>query len=89
MKEWLGYAYGGDNQAIFHIMETSTAPLLIITNSGNQAVVSWPPALTGWTLQTNSNLATNSWGNYTGQISSNSVTIISSAGTPFFRLTGP
>ncbi len=33
------------------------APTLIITYSGNQAVVSWDPSVTGWTLQTNNNLA--------------------------------
>jgi hypothetical protein len=59
---------------------------LTVTRAGNQVVVSWPPTVTGWTLQTNANLAAPTWGNYSGVIVSNSVTNIPSAANVFFRL---
>ena len=40
-----------------YAVQTLDAPLLTITYSGNQAIVSWSPSVTGWTLQTNNNLA--------------------------------
>jgi hypothetical protein len=40
----------------------------------------------GWTLQTNVNLATGSWGNYTGTVVNNSVTNSPPVGNLFFRL---
>src|ERR1019366_5302801 len=52
----------------FYAVQTPGAPLLAITYAGNQAIVSWSPSVTGWTLQTNANLATPTWGNYLGQI---------------------
>src|SRR5580704_14858201 len=39
-----------------YAVQTAGAPLLTITHAGNQAVVSWPSSVTGWTLQTNANL---------------------------------
>jgi hypothetical protein len=86
-----GYADGGDTQAIFHIdaVGASGAPVLTITNSGNQAIVWWSPAFTGWTLQTNNNLATGSWGNYDGSTSTNTVAITFSSVSLFFRLASP
>jgi hypothetical protein len=41
-----------------YAFQTPGAPLLTITNAGNQVIVSWPVSVTGWTLQTNSNFAT-------------------------------
>jgi hypothetical protein len=69
-----------------YAVQTPGAPLLTITYAGNQASVSWSPSATGWTLQTNNNLATGAWGNYAGAIVNNSVTNPSSAGNLFFRL---
>src|ERR1017187_8901114 len=46
-----------------YAVQTPGAPLLTITHVGNQAIVSWSPSVTGWTLQTNVNLATPIWGN--------------------------
>ena len=57
-----------------YAVQTPGAPLLTITYIGNQAVVSWSPSVTGWTLQTNANLATPAWGNYLGTVVNNSVT---------------
>jgi hypothetical protein len=71
------------------VIQTLGAPLLSITYVGNQAVVSWSPSVTGWTLQTNNNLATGTWGNYLGQVVNNSATNSPPKGNVFFRLTHP
>jgi hypothetical protein len=42
--------------------------------------------VTGWTLQTNVNLVTGAWGNYTGAVINNTVTNSPPKGTLFFRL---
>jgi len=60
--------------------------LLTITFVGNQAVVSWDSSITGWTLQTNANLTTPTWGNFLGNVVNNSVTNSPSKGNVFFRL---
>jgi hypothetical protein len=70
-------------------VQTPGAPLLTITYAGNQAIVSWPPSVTGWTLQTNNNLATGSWGKFIGAIANNSVTNSPPKGNLFFRLSQP
>jgi hypothetical protein len=70
-------------------VQTSGAPVLTITYSGNQAVISWPLPSTGWMLQTNSALKASGWGNYAGTISNNSVTNAPPKGNLFFRLTSP
>jgi hypothetical protein len=70
-------------------VQTPGAPLLTITYSGNKAIVSWSPSVTGWTLQTNNNLATGTWGNYLGTVSNNSVTNSPPTENLFFRLFHP
>ena len=72
-----------------YAVQSPGAPTLIITYAGNQAIVSWSPLVTGWTLQTNANLTTGSWGNYSGQVSNNSVTNSPPRGNLFFRLKQP
>jgi hypothetical protein len=72
-----------------YAVQTPGAPLLIITHVGNQAVISWSPAATGWTLQTNANLATGTWGNYLGVVVNNSTTNAPPTGNLFFRLQHP
>jgi len=67
-------------------VQTPGAPLLTITISGNQAIVSWPSSATGWTLQTNNNLGAGTWSNYTGTVVNNSVTNSPPTGNVFFRL---
>jgi len=69
-----------------YAVQTPGAPLLIITHVGNQAIVSWDTSATGWTLQTNNNLSTGTWGNYVGPIVNNSVTNAPPTGAVFFRL---
>src|SRR5450631_2736931 len=60
------FSVTGGFWSLINVVQTPGAPLLTITYVGNQAIVSWSPSVTGWTLQTNSNLATPSWGNYSG-----------------------
>ncbi len=62
------------------------APVLTITYAGGKAIVSWPANVTGWTLQTNVNLATPTWGNYLGPIVNNTVSNSPPPMNLFFRL---
>jgi hypothetical protein len=80
------YSVTGGFWSLIQVVQTPGAPLLAITYAGNQAIVSWNPSVTGWTLQTNNNLSTGTWGNYLGAVANNSVTNTSSTGTVFFRL---
>jgi hypothetical protein len=79
------YSLTGGFWSLFAV-QTPSAPLLTIIYAGNQAIVSWSPSVTGWTLQTNANLATGTWGNYLGQVVNNSVTNSPTTGSLFFRL---
>jgi hypothetical protein len=53
-------------------------------------VVSWPSSATGFLLQTNTDLSTVNWGDYTGTVDSsggiNSVSFYKPNGSLFFRL---
>jgi hypothetical protein len=83
---------GNDNDSFIDdnvLTVTTTAPTLAISYPANQAVVSWPSSVTGWTLQTNNNLVTGIWGNYAGQVINNSVTNPPTKGDLFFRLMHP
>src|ERR1039458_9889938 len=79
------FATNGLNSPLFLAIKAA-APTLTITYSGNQAIVSWSPAVTGWTLQTNNNLVTGSWGNYLGPVVNTRVTNSPPTGNLFFRL---
>jgi hypothetical protein len=79
--------------ALIQLVQTPGAPLLSITYSGNQAIVSWPSPSVGFTLQTNANLTTGVWGNYSG-ISGDDGAIKTATNAPsletlFFRLAHP
>jgi hypothetical protein len=56
----------------------------------DNVVVSWPSSATGFVLQTNLDLTTTNWGDYTGTVTNSggisSVTLSKSAGSLFFRL---
>ncbi len=80
------YSVTGGFWSLIQVVQTPGAPTLIITHLGNQAIVSWDPSATGWTLQTNNNLSTSTWGNYLGAIVNNNATNSPPAGTVFFRL---
>jgi hypothetical protein len=83
------YSVTGGFWSLIQVVQVPGAPLLIITHAGNQAIVSWDPSATGWTLQTNNNLSTGTWGNYLGAIANNNATNSPPTGTVFFRLTHP
>jgi hypothetical protein len=80
------YSVTGGFWALYAV-QTPGAPLLTIAYSGNQAVISWPPSFTSWTLQTNTTLTSGTWGNYLGTVVNNSVTNSPPKGNLFFRLT--
>jgi hypothetical protein len=80
------YSVTGGFWSLISVLQTAGAPTLTITYAGNQTIVSWSPSVTGWTLQTNNNLATGTWGNYAGQVSNNCLTNSPSQGNLFFRL---
>jgi hypothetical protein len=73
-----------------YAIQTPGAPLLTISYAGNKAIVSWPSPSTGFTLQTNGNLATGTWVNYGGIIGDNGTikteTNAPQTGNLFFRL---
>jgi hypothetical protein len=54
------YALTGGFWALYAV-QTPGAPNLTITYSSNEAIVSWDSSVTGWTLQTNNNLAAGLW----------------------------
>jgi hypothetical protein len=76
-----------------YAIQTPGAPWLAITYSGGQAIVSWPSPSPGFLLQTNSNLATGTWGNFDGIVGDSGTikkeTNAPPAGTLFFRLKHP
>jgi len=80
------YSVTGGFWSLINVVQTPGAPTLTITYSGNQAVIAWPPAVTGWTLQTNTTLASGTWGNYPGPVFNNSITNSPVKGNLFFRL---
>jgi hypothetical protein len=82
------YSLTGGFWSLFAV-QMPGAPLLTITHSGNQAIISWNSSATGWTLQTNNTLITGSWGNYAGSVINNSVTNSPPTGNLFFRLSHP
>jgi hypothetical protein len=88
------YSLTGGFWSLIALVQTTGAPTLSITKSGNSAIISWPYPSTGFYLQTNSILSKTNWVNYTGTIvtngagTSNSVTITPPVGNLFFRL-GP
>jgi hypothetical protein len=86
------YSVSGGFWSLYAV-QTAGAPLLTISYAGNKAIVSWPSPSTGFTLQTNGNLATGTWVNYGGIIGDNGTikteTNAPPPGTLFFRLRNP
>jgi hypothetical protein len=81
------YSVTGGYWSLINLVQTPGAPTLTISYVGNQAVISWDASVTGFTLQTNNNLSTGSWGNYLGAVVNNSITNSPVMGNLFFRLT--
>jgi hypothetical protein len=86
------YSLTGGFWALYAI-QTPGAPLLTISYAGNKAIVSWQSPSAGFVLQTNSNLATGTWGNYAGIVGDNGTikteTNAPPTGNLFFRLAHP
>jgi hypothetical protein len=86
------YSLTGGFWALYAVQSPGT-PSLTITYSANQAIVSWPSLVAGWTLQTNANLSPSGWVNYAGAVGDNgtvkSVTNKPPRGNLYFRLTHP
>ena len=85
------YSVTGGFWSLIQVVQTPGAPLLTVTHSGNQVIVSWPSPSTGFVLQQNANLAnTNGWSTYGGTVNDDgttkSVTITLPTGNLFFRL---
>jgi hypothetical protein len=88
------YSVDGGFWAFAAVVQTPGAPLLTITvTAPNTVVVSWPSPSTGFLLQTNSNLATTNWGNFSGTIfdlgGNRNVTNKPPTGNLYFRLKHP
>jgi uncharacterized repeat protein (TIGR03803 family) len=81
---------GGTNTSLITVLVTKVPPVagpsLAIAHVGSKAVVWWDTSITGWTLQTNVNLATPAWGNFLGPIVNNRATNAPLKGNLFFRL---
>jgi hypothetical protein len=76
------------------IVQNPGSPILSVTVPAlNTVVVSWPSPSTGFLLQTNNNLATTNWGNFSGTIfdigATRNVTNKPPVGNLYFRLKHP
>ena len=84
------YAVDGGFWSIIAVVQMPGAPLLVITPSGTNAVISWPSPSTGYILQQNSSLATTNWLTVGTLPSDNgatkSVTVPARPGNTYFRL---
>src|SRR5215472_4869809 len=83
------YALTGGFWALYSVIQTPGAPALYITHSGNTVTVYWQ-AISGWSLQQNSNLPLpTGWSASTGVTTSNGTnywSITPPVGDLFFRL---
>lgn len=81
------YGGAGNKGVVFTLTDQPTPPaLLTIAYVNNQAIISWPAAVSGWTLQTNGSLAAGTWGNYSGPVVNNTVTSSPTRSPLYFRL---
>ena len=89
------YSLTGGFWRLIALVQSPGAPILSIAHSGNSAIIFWTSPSSGYVLQTNANLATTNWINFTGTImtniggTTNSVTITPPIGDLFFRLANP
>jgi hypothetical protein len=61
---------------------------LSLSRSGNTLVISWPPGVTGYILESTPSLANPDW-QPVGGVAGNCANVALTPGTRFFRLTGP
>ena len=86
------YSLTGGFWALFGVVQTPGAPTLYISSSPNTVTVFWQ-AVSGFSLQQNTNVATTNWvgSGYpiTPSNGTNYVNITGPTGNLFFRLSGP
>jgi len=79
--------------SLISVVQTVGSPLLTITYSGNNVIVSWPSPGAGFTLEQTSDLDNANWTASGFSVSDNgttrSITISSATGKLFFRLNHP
>jgi hypothetical protein len=81
---------GATNSAQVSARTVSTTPVNLSLNvSGGQLQFNWPADHTGWRLQMNTNLAGTNWLDVSGAGVTNSISIIPTNGSAFFRLIYP
>jgi hypothetical protein len=87
------YSVTGGFWSMLAVVQTPGSPLLSITRSGSQAVISWSAPATGFVLQQSSTLATNSWTASSATLTTNSgtisITVTATNGYQYFRLHNP
>ena len=83
------YSLTGGFWAFISVVQTPGAPTLLISHSGSTVTVYWQ-AVSGWSLQQNSNLAVPAgWSASSGVVNTNGtnyLNLTSPAGSLFFRL---
>ncbi len=88
VKGWysVGVSANGDKL----VVSSQSTPVLSITNSDNNVVISWSASFTNFVLQQNINLTTTNWVDVTNIVNfidgQNEVTFYSVTGNNFFRL---
>jgi len=88
------YTIDGGFWGLLAAVQTPGAPLLrIFLTATNSAVVAWPTAAGGFTLEQNGNLAGGPWSNVTNTVnvvgSENQVIVAPPIGNKFYRLRSP
>src|SRR5665213_1470792 len=69
------FSVTGGFWSLISVVQTSGAPTLTITNSGNNVIVSWQSPATGFVLQQNDNLSAANWTTSGFMVNSNSTTM--------------
>ncbi len=87
------YSVTGGFWSLIVVVQTPGAPLLTITPSGENVVISWPSPSTGFSLQQNSDLSTTNWTSFPGPVGDDGTTkrVTNSPPTAnkYFRLVNP
>lgn len=87
------YSVTGGFWSLISVLQTPGAPLLTITRSGANVIVSWPSPSAGFSLQQNPDLATTDWTSFVGPVgddgTTKSVTNSPPTGNKYFRLVYP
>jgi hypothetical protein len=87
------YSLTGGFWSILAVFQTPGSPILSITRSGTEAIISWSSSATGFVLQKSSTLLSNSWSASTATRTTNSttisVTVPVTSGYQYFRLINP